>query len=547
MSVRTCVWLIAAVCGVAQGQDREGERGAIELEIPLRSTSIENAAADAIALMAESCDEPGTAPYLIRLFAGPVMHSIEDSLTVRYRCIERGDPRLDEPGRDATRRNAGQGLLEVASRTDTRGPFGWDMTYSKAFDAAAVPRNDTMRKMYRDAWVGAPYVKRSGFDLQLLEGLEQATSTVLLDYQLALPVYGGRMIGVFSATASKAEIRGVNRRGDVETQPADSESIRRLAHSLMTYEPEKPEQPPQPYSAPGVSPDVFVNSGYIGVVSVSLDGRSRQFLITEADVTSRRGDRRESGPLMRAMELAMLPPQQQAAKIEADSKRRSAQAMIDAATQGDLTELARLIDSGLSINSEAQWMTPLMAAVRARQLHAVKFLLERGADPEFRIPSDGAPLLEAAKIGAVEAARLLIDAGANIEQTEWRQSVLQVAVQNQQYEFARYLVSRGADVNARLRERTALMAVVSSPGREDHLDAVRFLLSIGADTDLIDAKCNTALSLAKQRRRAEVERILLEHGADPTLSQKCEAARHATRQDLRKADAEMNAKSADRD
>ena len=80
----------------------------------------------------------------------------------------------------------------------------------------------------------------------------------------------------------------------------------------------------------------------------------------------------------------------------------------------------------------------------------------------------------------------------------------------------RFLLDRGADVNARPRSgRTALMVAAHS----GHVETVKLLLARGAD---VNAECNgdTALTIAKEREEFAIVELLRQAGAkdNPTIS-----------------------------
>lgn len=70
---------------------------------------------------------------------------------------------------------------------------------------------------------------------------------------------------------------------------------------------------------------------------------------------------------------------------------------------------------GLNDRHPLSGRTPLSEAVACGHLPVVSFLLSRGANPGLAHEGAGPPLLHAAAGGDADLARLLLDAGANIE------------------------------------------------------------------------------------------------------------------------------------
>jgi uncharacterized protein len=154
------------------------------------------------------------------------------------------------------------------------------------------------------------------------------------------------------------------------------------------------------------------------------------------------------------------------------------------------------------------------------------------------------PLIFAAREGHLEAARVLLDAGADVNQTsEYGWTPLLTAVNNRNYQLARLLIERGADVNLANRGSwTPLYLATDNRNIEggdypvpepdmDHLELIRLLLEHGADPN-IPARDNTLTRTiftmqwfyedgatpfirAAQSSDVELLKLLLEFGADP--------------------------------
>jgi hypothetical protein len=85
--------------------------------------------------------------------------------------------------------------------------------------------------------------------------------------------------------------------------------------------------------------------------------------------------------------------------------------------------------------------------------------------------------------------------------------------------YLRDLAARGTNVKARDRFfRTALIRAAC--GGINSVEVVKCLIELGADIDAQTAKRMTALMEAAMADRRDVVRVLLEHGADPTLRDK---------------------------
>jgi ankyrin repeat protein len=248
--------------------------------------------------------------------------------------------------------------------------------------------------------------------------------------------------------------------------------------------------------------------------------------------------------------------------------------LMTAARAGNVDAVRLLLDRGADVNARERYkgQTALMWAAAERHAAVVKLLLERGADWRVRsfdretkpprlsaassispIPRGGfTALLFAAREGDIETAKVMLDAGVDIDYGDVdNASPLVVAILNKQFAFAKFLIDRGADVNiVDAGGRTALYAVIdirnedysALPNRplEDPLpseDIVKLLLDHGAQVDVAlnrplpgrsgmdqgDTTLGagtTPLMRAARAGDAAVMRLLLDKGANPRLTTK---------------------------
>jgi ankyrin repeat protein len=156
------------------------------------------------------------------------------------------------------------------------------------------------------------------------------------------------------------------------------------------------------------------------------------------------------------------------------------------------------------------------------------------------------PLVLAAREGDLESTKLLLAAGADINQTtEYGWTPLLTATNNRNYRLAQYLIERGADVNKPNKGNwTPLYLATDNRNIEggdfpvpkpdmDHLEYIKFLLDHGADPN-VKIKDNTLTRTiftmqwfleagatpfirAAQSSDLELLKLLLAKGADPKL------------------------------
>ena len=156
-------------------------------------------------------------------------------------------------------------------------------------------------------------------------------------------------------------------------------------------------------------------------------------------------------------------------------------------------------------------------------------------------------LVYAVRSNDVESVRILLDAGADVNQvTGYGWSPLLVATQNRYYKLASFLLDRGADPNLANRGGWTPLYLATDnrniengdyPVRKadmDHLEFITLLLDRGADVNArvkdstetrtvftdqwLDEDGATAFFRASQSGDVVLMRLLLAYGADPTIN-----------------------------
>jgi ankyrin repeat protein len=169
-------------------------------------------------------------------------------------------------------------------------------------------------------------------------------------------------------------------------------------------------------------------------------------------------------------------------------------------------------------------MTSLLYAARDGSSEIAELLIAAGADLELAEANEIRPLLMSLVNGHVDVARLLVDAGAELNADDYYgRTPLFAAVDYRNldmnnrdqddpvtngvdrapyFELIQYLLEQGADVDAQTRE--------VPPSR-------RWLYSLN-DVSWVDFTGQTPFLRAALSGDTSVMRLLVEHGADPTLS-----------------------------
>lgn len=236
--------------------------------------------------------------------------------------------------------------------------------------------------------------------------------------------------------------------------------------------------------------------------------------------------------------------------------------LMTASRTGSVSGVKALLARGANVNAKEAYrgQTALMWAVAENQAEVAKLLIAAGAEVnvqstifEFnfrKIAAGGTqavyshggltPLMLAARQGSLESARILIEAGADINKTEpdYDLTPLLDAIYNDHYDVAALLVDKGAKMDSALfltvemknldyfgnRPRKAVT------GKMDETAFIKHLLAHGADPNgpmlaklpprqsqvgVVLPFGNTPFLRAARSADVETLKLLLEKGADP--------------------------------
>jgi ankyrin repeat protein len=264
------------------------------------------------------------------------------------------------------------------------------------------------------------------------------------------------------------------------------------------------------------------------------------------------------------------------AGAEPDATLPEGETSLMAAARVGATEVVRVLAAhGANVNAQEHWLgeTALMWAVAENHHDTAKALIALGADVDARSTRSAfphaspaaenlitmtfpqgawTPLMYAARQGALESVRVLAEGRASLNLTNPDGTTATVlAIINGHYDVAHLLLELGADPNvADLAGMAALYAAIDMrtlpwmqgrpapkpSGQLSPLDVIRTLLTRGADPnarltkpllqrqhtvgDRVLDEGTTPFIRAARFGDVTVMRLLLEHGANPHLTQK---------------------------
>jgi ankyrin repeat protein len=224
-----------------------------------------------------------------------------------------------------------------------------------------------------------------------------------------------------------------------------------------------------------------------------------------------------------------------------------------ACENGSPTMIERLLKAGANANlTLSSGETPLMMAARSGNVRGVKLLLSRGAQANAIDQAQGqTALMWATAERHSDVVQALLEAGADVharsrtwrevvlpaggagtsrrnlaERTEGGYTALLFAAQQGDIEIAKLLLAAGANVNDAAPAGTSALVVAAHSG---HGPLAAYLLERGADPNAAEAGY-TALHVAILHKDLQLVEALLSHGANPnTPIVKATPSRRASR------------------
>lgn len=189
--------------------------------------------------------------------------------------------------------------------------------------------------------------------------------------------------------------------------------------------------------------------------------------------------------------------------------------MIAACGDGDLSATVACVEAGADVDAMPDGVTALHAAIAARSLGVVRYLVER-ADTNAATADGRTPLHLAARVGSDRIVSLLLNHDARPDAADASgRTPLMVAAERASPAVVAELLAAGATMDARDRMgRTALSGACA----ERRWDVVKILLRSAAAPNAVrmaDANGATPLIEAADSAPDEIIEALLAKGADP--------------------------------
>ncbi len=143
--------------------------------------------------------------------------------------------------------------------------------------------------------------------------------------------------------------------------------------------------------------------------------------------------------------------------------------------------LRAFLDSGGDPNARYRNRTLLHWCVQEASMECISLLLASGARTADSDESGHFPLYQAAAEGHLEVVRLLIDAGAEVNQCTASGTALKIACAYENLDVVLYLISLGADPTLVDKERASALSIAMGYSNSKLLAALQ-----GDELDLLD-------------------------------------------------------------
>jgi uncharacterized protein len=187
---------------------------------------------------------------------------------------------------------------------------------------------------------------------------------------------------------------------------------------------------------------------------------------------------------------------------------------------GDRATAERLIHAGADVNAESRYgVRPLQLAIAAGDGALTRWLLESGADPAAVDHAGEPPLLQVARVGAADVAVALLQhrVTVDVRDASFGQTALMLAARHGHVDLARVLIDAGADVDAATAAEEPPRFIPPSespPGLSRGIGIVRAGWPEDRGKRFPAGGSKTALLYATREGHFDVVRLLVERGAD---------------------------------
>ncbi|XP_064216024.1 putative ankyrin repeat protein RF_0381 isoform X2 [Tribolium castaneum] len=224
-------------------------------------------------------------------------------------------------------------------------------------------------------------------------------------------------------------------------------------------------------------------------------------------------------------------------------------AFIDAIEKGDLSGVRSYVSKKINLNFiydkkhyNDMYVTPLLVAINAKKIDVIEYLIENGAEVNYKTSYECAPLHYAIYNKCpLDIVKLLVNKDADVNLLaryscyleNIKYTPISVSIMENYFEAAKLLISSGADMCLKNSDGTTAVTLAQKYNQTEILDyyftplgyaiftkkidQARKLLEDGADACNKGASKKTPLVLAVEQGNLEAVKLLFEFGASLTM------------------------------
>jgi len=195
----------------------------------------------------------------------------------------------------------------------------------------------------------------------------------------------------------------------------------------------------------------------------------------------------------------------------------SSNPLYNAVGKGNLELVDLLIRAGADLSYRGgkgdEKFTILINGILSQSAPVVKYLLQKGVNIDELDDRDFSAIGVAASLSLNDIVKVLVDAGADINQKqgEFKQTLIMLALHDDNTELVKYLINKGVDVKAQAKDGETALYLAASYGNIEAADA---LLRAGADIDKENSNGFSPLFRAIQKEKTDMALYLISKGAD---------------------------------
>jgi ankyrin repeat protein len=191
--------------------------------------------------------------------------------------------------------------------------------------------------------------------------------------------------------------------------------------------------------------------------------------------------------------------------------------LLKAAAQGDTAKVLEQLKEGVPVDvPDGGGNTPLLLATQGNHVDTARVLIDAGANVNAQNTRLDSAYLLAGAAGRLDILRMTLAHGANLKSTNrYGGTALIPACERGHVEVVRVLLDAGVDVNHvnNLGWTGLLEAILLGDGGPRHQQIVRLLIDRGANVNLADGQGVTPLEHARARGQKAIADMLVAAGA----------------------------------